>query len=62
MEFENLKFETEEDQKNLEQLLIKIEDKEDVQATKNLSKEMHEEYEEENNEKQFFDNEDVKKI
>jgi hypothetical protein len=62
MEFENLKFETEEDQKNLEQLLIKIEDKEDVQAMKNLSKEMHEEYEEENNEKQFFDNEDVKKI
>ena len=62
MEFENLKFETEEDQKNLEQLLIKIEDKEDVQAMKNLSKEMNEEYEQENNEKEFFDNEDVYKL
>lgn len=62
MEFENLKFETDEDQKNLEKLLIKIEDKEDVQAMKNLSKEMNEEYEEENNEKQFFDQEDVRKF
>ena len=62
MEFENLKFETAEDQKNLEQLLIKIEDKEDVQAMKNLSQEMQEEHMEENNEKQFFDNEDVRKI
>lgn len=59
LEFENLKFENEEDQKNLEQLLIKIEDQEDVQAMKNLSKEMLDEYEQENIEKQFFDNEEV---
>jgi len=60
LEFENLKFDNEEDQKNLEQLLIKIEDQEDVQAMKNLSKEMLDEYEQENIEKQFFDNEEVK--
>lgn len=59
LEFENLKFDNEEDQKNLEQLLIKIEDQEDVQAMKNLSKEMLDEYEQENIEKQFFDNEEV---
>jgi helicase SWR1 len=60
LEFENLKFDNEEDQKNLEQLLIKIEDQEDVQAMKNLSKEMLDEYEQENIEKQFFDSEDVR--
>lgn len=60
LEFENLKFENEEDQKNLEQLLIKIEDQEDVQAMKNLSKEMLDEYEQDKNEKQFFDNDEVK--
>jgi len=59
LEFENLKFDNEEDQKNLESLLIKIEDQEDVQAMKNLSKEMLDEYEQENIEKQFFDNEEV---
>lgn len=59
LEFENLKFDNEEDQRNLEQLLIKIEDQEDVQAMKNLSKEMLDEYEQENIEKQFFDNEEV---
>lgn len=59
LEFENLKFDNEDDQKNLEQLLIKIEDQEDVQAMKNLSKEMLDEYEQENIEKQFFDNEEV---
>ncbi len=62
LEFENLKFDNEEDQKNLEQLLIKIEDQEDVQAMKNLSKEMLDEYEQENIEKQFFDNDEVNYI
>ena len=62
LEFENLKFENEEDQKNLEQLLIKIEDQEDVQAMKNLSKEMLDEYEQDKNEKQFFDNDEVEII
>jgi len=59
LEFENLKFDNEDDQKNLEQMLIKIEDQEDVQAMKNLSKEMLDEYEQENIEKQFFDNEEA---
>ncbi|MCQ2817533.1 MAG: hypothetical protein MJ252_09745 [archaeon] len=58
LEFENLKFESEEEQKNIEQMLIKIEDAEDVQALKNLSKEMLEEYEKEKNELLFIKGED----
>jgi SNF2 family DNA or RNA helicase len=61
LEFENLKFDNEEDQKNLEQLLIRIEDQEDVQALKNVSKEMLGEYEKENEEQQFFNTEEVNK-
>jgi len=56
-EFENIKFENEEEQKNIEDLLIKIEDQEDVQAYKNASKEMLDEYEKVNNEQKFL-NED----
>lgn len=59
LEFENLQFENEEEQKNLEQLLIRIEDQEDVQALKNASKEMLGEYEKENDEQNFFNNDDV---
>jgi len=59
--FENLKFENEEEQKNIEDLLIKIEDLEDVQAFKNASKEMLDEYEKENIEQQFINNDDVDK-
>ena len=58
LEFENLRFTNEEDQKNIEQMLIKIEDQEDVQAMKNLSKEMLDEYEKENNELQFLKEDD----
>ena len=58
LEFENLKFENEDEQRNIEQMLIKIEDQEDVQAMKNLSKEMLDEYEKENNELQFFKEDD----
>jgi helicase SWR1 len=61
LEFENLAFENDEEQKNIEQMLIRIEDQEDVQALKNLSKEMLDEYEKENNELQFIQNE-VRKI
>ena len=57
LEFENLAFENEEEQKNIEQMLIRIEDQEDVQALKNLSKEMLDEYEKENNELQFINDE-----
>ncbi len=57
LEFENLAFENDEEQKNIEQMLIRIEDQEDVQALKNLSKEMLDEYEKENNELQFIKNE-----
>ena len=57
-EFENIKFENEEEQKNLEELLIKIEDHDDVQAYKIASKEMLDEYEKVNNEQKFFNNED----
>jgi helicase SWR1 len=60
LEFENLQFENEEDQKNLEQLLIRIEDQEDVQAMKNVSKELLDEYEQENNEQQFINKDEVK--
>jgi superfamily II DNA/RNA helicase len=56
--FENLQFENEEDQKNLEQLLIRIEDQEDVQAMKNVSKEMLNEFEQENNEQNFLNNDE----
>ena len=59
-EFENLNFDNLEDQKNIEQMLIKIEDQEDVQAMKNLSKEMLDEYEKEKNEEQFFKDDDNK--
>ena len=59
-EFENLNFDNAEDQKNIEQMLIKIEDQEDVQAMKNLSKEMLDEYEKEKNEEQFFKDDDNK--
>lgn len=57
--FENLSFENEQDQRNLEQLLIRIEDQEDVQALKNVSKEILDEYEKENIEQQFINNDDV---
>jgi E1A-binding protein p400 len=60
LEFENLNFDNIEDQKNIEQMLIKIEDQEDVQAMKNLSKEMLDEYEKEKNEEQFFKDDDNK--
>ena len=59
LEFENLQFENEEDQKNLEQLLIKIEDQEDVQALKNVSREILDEYEQENNEQIFINRDEV---
>ncbi len=59
LQFENLKFENEEEQKNIEDLLIKIEDLEDVQAFKNASKEMLDEYEKENIEQQFINNEEL---
>ena len=62
LEFENLKFENEDEQRNIEQMLIKIEDQEDVQAMKNLSKEMLDEYEKENNELQFFKEDDKNDI
>ena len=54
MEFENLHFDNPNEQKNIEQMLIRIEDQEDVQAMKNLSKEMLDNYEKEHNEMQFF--------
>ena len=57
-EFENIRFENEEEQKNIEELLIKIEDQEDVQAYKIASKEMLDEYEKVNNEQKFFNNEE----
>jgi len=57
-EFENIKFENDEEQKNIEELLIRIEDQEDVQAYKIASKEMLDEYEKVNNEQKFFNNED----
>lgn len=62
MNFENIKFENEEEQKNIEALLIRIEDKEDVQAYKYASLEMLDAYERENNEQQFLkkDEEDDK--
>ncbi len=54
LEFENLHFDNPNEQKNIEQMLIRIEDQEDVQAMKNLSKEMLDNYEKEHNEMQFF--------
>ena len=57
LQFENLEFENEDEQRNMEQMLIKIEDQEDVQALKNVSKEMLDEYEKENNELQFINDE-----
>jgi superfamily II DNA/RNA helicase len=54
LEFENLHFDNPKEQKNIEQMLIRIEDQEDVQAMKNLSKEMLDNYEKEHNEMQFF--------
>ena len=57
-EFENIRFENDEEQKNIEELLIRIEDQEDVQAYKIASKEMLDEYEKVNNEQKFFNNED----
>jgi SNF2 family DNA or RNA helicase len=59
LDFENLQFENAEDQKNLEQMLIRIEDQEDVQAMKNVSKELLDEYEQENNEQQFINKDEV---
>ena len=61
LEFENLKFENEEEQQNIEDLLIRIEDQEDVQAFKNASKEMLDEYERENIEQQFINMEELDK-
>lgn len=61
LEFENLKFENEEEQKNIEDLLIRIEDMEDVQAFKNASKEMLDEYEKENIEQQFINKDECDK-
>ena len=58
LEFENLHFDNPNEQKNIEQMLIKIEDQEDVQAMKNLSKEMLDNYEKEHNEMQFFKEDD----
>ena len=58
MAFENIKFENEEEQKNIESLLIRIEDKEDVQAYKYASMEMLNAYEQENNEQKFLKMED----
>jgi hypothetical protein len=54
MAFENIKFENEEEQKNIESLLIRIEDKEDVQAYKYASMEMLNNYEQEHNEQDFL--------
>lgn len=59
MDFENIKFENEEDQKNIESMLIKIEDKEDVQAYKYASLEILDAYERENNEQKFIKNDDI---
>lgn len=58
MEFENLKFENEDQQKFIEQFLIKIEDQEDVQALKNASKELLDQYEREYNEQEFINDDD----
>ena len=57
--FENLRFENEDEQRNIEELLIKIEDKEDVNAMKNASKEMLYEYEEVNEEQEFINRDEV---
>lgn len=54
MDYENLTFENEEDQKNIEQMLIKIEDKEDVQAYKHASLELLNNYQMETNEQMFI--------
>ena len=54
LEFENLHFDNPNEQKNIEQMLIRIEDQEDVQAMKNLSRELLDNYEKEHNEMQFF--------
>lgn len=63
MDFENLNFENEEDKKNLEAMLIRIEDQEDVQAYKHASMEMLATYERENNEQRFLKlEEDVRVI
>ena len=58
LEFENLHFDNPNEQKNIEQMLIRIEDQEDVQAMKNLSRELLDNYEKEHNEMQFFKEED----
>ena len=58
LEFENLHFDNPNEQKNIEQMLIKIEDQEDVQAMKNLSRELLDNYEKEHNEMQFFKEEE----
>ena len=62
LDFEGIKFDNDEEQKNIEELLIKIEDSEDVQAFKNASKEMLDEYERENIEQQFINNEELDKL
>ena len=58
LEFENLHFDNPNEQKNIEQMLIRIEDQEDVQAMKNLSRELLDNYEKEHNEMQFFKEEE----
>ena len=58
LEFENLHFDNPNEQKNIEQMLIRIEDQEDVQAMKNLSRELLDNYEKEHNEMQFFKDDD----
>ena len=58
LEFENLHFDNPNEQKNIEQMLIRIEDQEDVQAMKNLSRELLDNYEKEHNEMQFFKEDD----
>jgi hypothetical protein len=60
LEFENLKFENNDDEKKIESCLIKIEDIEDVQAYKNLSRELLDEYVKENKELQFFKDDETK--
>ena len=60
LEFENLKFENNDDEKKIESCLIKIEDIEDVQAYKNLSRELLDEYVKENKELQFFKDDENK--
>ena len=51
-------FDNPNEQKNIEQMLIRIEDQEDVQAMKNLSRELLDNYEKEHNEMQFFKEEE----